>query len=774
MATGKGVKLDTAYIELVVDASGVDKGIQDSLSKSDKHAKDAGKKIGKGVSDGVKEGTKDIGDRVKESLNKAGTGAKDVGRKVGKEVAEGVKEGTKDIGDHVRDSINKSNAGGGAREAGKKAGKEVAEGVKEGTQDVGDAVGKSFGKRLKDALAGTGIGQALRDEITGALKNDPGGAIGGLANSLRGMGQNDAASALDQIGAAAGKYQSTYAEMKTNLDGIKEGLSLVTAVAPGATAAIAGLGSAAAAALIPLASFFAWKELADNLSHHAPINPFTSRSDINQYDSSGAAGVNPNNRFSSGGGNLLPSMIAGLGGNKAGVTALGGATPRASGPMGGVDPFAPLDTGGAVPTPSAAGGGSGLPSMLQNLQNLGGRRGGNAPSGFAGGGGIVPAGQYTGPDASGKFPGWVNDLSKRFGLAPSTYSGHQTTNRAEAGFAPNPQNFNRGIDWGGPGTSPDQMQRFADFAQAHPELFEQVIWNNPNTGRTVTIAGGRLVPASYYADDLGGHRDHVHTRFAQGFSLDQMPSFDTGGPVPDDMAAWLHGGEHVLNPEQVKALGGQQGVEALLGGGGDQPDPNQPDGGSGRTEGYMPAQAAAGAQGIAGTSSLAGLIDLGNQAAAGAIDTGASAAQMAVGAMSMGAGGAAGGLGIQMGAALGKRAASYGFQALSIGADALIEQMFPFGAPRWLGYDYTQFAPNLNISKIGVTTGEKAVESALQAQGVDGPPQGLDAAGMASQQPGGPVSAGQLIGSQPSTGPTPEFKDKPPAASRSTEPRYRA
>jgi hypothetical protein len=690
----------------------------------------------------------------------------------------------------VRDSINKTNAGGGAREAGRKAGKEVAEGVKEGTQDVGDDVGKSFGKRLKDALAGTGIGQTLRDEITGAFKNDPAGAIGGVADQLRRLGQNDAAGKLDEIATQTGKIQERMAPLKTSIEGTTGGLLTLT----NNSGKIAGGLSAISGAAGPLSAVFAtlttlmpgfndsltkiqngtagWKDwlevalpLANTLERveNSVIN--IARNPLARTNTSlGALGLPPYTGPSTappGGygpdGSPLPAPP-----RPANVT---DTVPTFQPPTD--VPGAPAPRGGGFPVPSAgAGGGTGLPSMLQNLQNLGGHRGGNAPSGFAaGGGGIVPAGQYTGPDASGKFPGWVNDLSKRFGLAPSTYSGHQTTNRAEAGFAPNPQNFNRGIDWGGPGTSPDQMQRFADFAQAHPELFEQVIWNNPNTGRTVTIAGGRLVPASYYADDLGGHRDHVHTRFAQGFSLDQMPSFDTGGPVPEDMAAWLHGGEHVLNPEQVKALGGQQGVEALLGGGGDQPDPNQPDGGSGRTEGYMPAQAAAGAQGIAGTSSLAGLIDLGNQAAAGAIDTGASAAQMAVGAMSMGAGGAAGGLGIQMGAALGKRAASYGFQALSIGADALIEQLFPFGAPRWLGYDYTQFAPNLNISKIGVTTGEKAVESALQAQGVDGPPQGLDAAGMASQQPGGPVSAGQLIGSQPSTGPTPEFKDKPPAAS---------
>jgi hypothetical protein len=236
-----------------------------------------------------------------------------------------------------------------------------------------------------------------------------------------------------------------------------------------------------------------------------------------------------------------------------------------------------------------------------------------------------------------------------------------------------------------------------------------------------------------------------------------LPSFDKGtdGPLPEDMVAQLHKGEIVVPADQVDA--------AMAGG----QDPNQPDGGPQRTEGLHACRGGGNAQGVAGTSSLAGLMDLGNQAAAGLIDSGASGGDrsMQPSERCRCAGGAAAGPAIQMGAALGKRAVSYGFQAFSIGADAAIEQLFPFGAPRWIGYDYTQFAPNLNISKIGVTTGEKAVESALQAQGVDGPPQGLDAAGMASQQPGGPVSAGQLIGSQPSTGPTPEFKDKPPAAS---------
>lgn len=372
----------------------------------------------------------------------------------------------------------------------------------------------------------------------------------------------------------------------------------------------------------------------------------------------------------------------------------------------------------------------------------------------------VSGGAYNGPDANGAFPSWVNDVGKQYGIKPSTYSGHQTTNRAEAGFAPNPQNFNRGIDWNG---STEDLQRFANFALAHPDLFEQVIWNNPKTGQKVGIAGGRIVDPSYYADDWGGHTDHVHTRFSKGFSLQ---SFDTGGPVPQDMAAWLHGGEHVLNPDQVDALGGQQGVADMLA----AATGGSPDDALARTMGYFPAAAAGNVGGVAGTSSLAGLFDLGNQAVGGLIDTGASLAQMAVQAgMAAGtfggsaaagpAAGAAAGYGIQLAATEGKRLASYGFQMGAIVGDALIEQLFPFGAPRWLGYDYTQFLPQLNISEIGTTTVEKAMQQQLQAAGVEGPATGLDTAGMMSQLPGGPVNAATLPGSQPAAPPTQAWAD---------------
>jgi hypothetical protein len=61
-----------------------------------------------------------------------------------------------------------------------------------------------------------------------------------------------------------------------------------------------------------------------------------------------------------------------------------------------------------------------------------------------------------------------------------------------------------------------------------------------------------------------------------------------------------------------------------------------------------------------------------------------------------------------------KRISSYWFQMGSIGADALMEQMFPFGAPRWLGYDYTGFAPQLGIQSALLTTAEKMGGQAIQ------------------------------------------------------------
>lgn len=115
------------------------------------------------------------------------------------------------------------------------------------------------------------------------------------------------------------------------------------------------------------------------------------------------------------------------------------------------------------------------------------------------------------------FPPWVYSLADAFGLKASTYPDHQESERAEAGFAPNPQRLNRGIDWAG---SVSDMQRFADYLLSIRSNLEQVIFENPQTGRRVGVAGGDDVSATpYYADDYPDHRDHVHTRQSQPIPL---------------------------------------------------------------------------------------------------------------------------------------------------------------------------------------------------------------------------------------------------------------
>jgi tape measure domain-containing protein len=142
-----------------------------------------------------------------------------------------------------------------------------------------------------------------------------------------------------------------------------------------------------------------------------------------------------------------------------------------------------------------------------------------------------------------------------------------------------------------------------------------------------------------------------------------------------------------------------------------------------RSMGFIPANA--GNTGVAGTSSLSSVIGMGNDIVGGLIDTGASLAQTAASAAMAGASfggsalaGPAAGMatsyGIQLAASTAKRLSSYGFQMASIGADSLIEQLFPFGAPRWLGYDYTGFAPQLGVMGAATTTLEKMGGDAIK------------------------------------------------------------
>jgi hypothetical protein len=131
------------------------------------------------------------------------------------------------------------------------------------------------------------------------------------------------------------------------------------------------------------------------------------------------------------------------------------------------------------------------------------------------------------------FPTWVYDLAKHFGLRASTYPGHQESERAEIGFAPNPKRLNRGIDWTG---SVENQERFARWLLTIRKDLEQVIWENPQTGRRVGVAGGDDVSGTaYYQSDYSGHRDHVHTRQSKPLPLptaiEEKPVSWTGDPI---------------------------------------------------------------------------------------------------------------------------------------------------------------------------------------------------------------------------------------------------
>lgn len=133
------------------------------------------------------------------------------------------------------------------------------------------------------------------------------------------------------------------------------------------------------------------------------------------------------------------------------------------------------------------------------------------------------------------FPPWVTQLGNAFNLRASTYPGHQENDRAEAGFASNPQRLNRGIDWAG---SVDDMQRFAEYCLSIRGSLEQVIWQNPNTGQRVGVAGGQDVTSSgYYADDYGGHTDHVHTRQSKPIPLPKEATV-SNRPAFNEFPVW--------------------------------------------------------------------------------------------------------------------------------------------------------------------------------------------------------------------------------------------
>jgi tape measure domain-containing protein len=206
------------------------------------------------------------------------------------------------------------------------------------------------------------------------------------------------------------------------------------------------------------------------------------------------------------------------------------------------------------------------------------------------------------------------------------------------------------------------------------------------------------------------------------------------------------------------------------------PGPQQPPPPGERTEGYIPA--AAGNTAPVGQGGISNVLDLGESAIHGLIDTGAQVASMAVSAAaaagSFGAGAAAGpaaSTAINMGADAAKRGVSYLYDLGGIWAEAGVEQLFPFGAPRWLGSaDPMAFMPNIpgmgeQEKKAPGTMGAAATAAQSWAQpgnpaiaGTGTPQQSAKAAFTATAGP----SAGAHGVSGPGAAPTPGQGPPPP------------
>ncbi len=283
----------------------------------------------------------------------------------------------------------------------------------------------------------------------------------------------------------------------------------------------------------------------------------------------------------------------------------------------------------------------------------------------------LPAGTSIGYGEKG-FPDWVYQVANAFGLKASTYGGHQESSRGEAGFAPNPQGLNRGIDWSGPS---ENMQAFADYLKSVPGM-EQVIYQNPATGQRTGIAGGQDVSSSgYYSGDYGGHRDHVHTRQSEAIPLPGAGGYGYGPSAAS-----------------VIAGGPQLPIGAALGGDGASLPGLVPGGG----QGLAPAGIAAGpggvpTPGIVGVAGGGGPRDSGLAPTAVAPSTGAGgegfqgmdglpmdALMTATSALDMLAPGAS--IAAQKGIQLINRAVGYGGQLVGIGVSGLMNAVSPRGS----------------------------------------------------------------------------------------------
>lgn len=178
-----------------------------------------------------------------------------------------------------------------------------------------------------------------------------------------------------------------------------------------------------------------------------------------------------------------------------GLATIGGQPVIAAGPDGTLVYAHPTGPG-AAPVISA--------NPASRAGTLGGASANYTPATLAAAG-IAPLFNKQGPGSMAGAPAWVNQLAAAFGLTATDHA--DTTLHGGEG-----QMGSWAFDFAG---SVDNMQRFADYIRTNlASQTLQAIWQNPNTGAQLGIAGGQVLGRNQYYTTAGGtyadHTDHVH------------------------------------------------------------------------------------------------------------------------------------------------------------------------------------------------------------------------------------------------------------------------
>lgn len=172
-------------------------------------------------------------------------------------------------------------------------------------------------------------------------------------------------------------------------------------------------------------------------------------------------------------------------------------------------------------TPTQGASGAGITANpASRASTLGGANANYTPETMAAAG-IAPLFTKSAPGSMTGAPAWVSQLASAFGL---TATSHQdTTLHGGTG-----QMGDWAFDFSG--GVPD-MQKFADYIKTNlASQTLQAIWQNPQSGQQLGIAGGQVLGPGQYYTTAGGtyadHMDHVH------WATDVAPLGLPGGPTP--------------------------------------------------------------------------------------------------------------------------------------------------------------------------------------------------------------------------------------------------